>query len=75
MKFIFVSLNKIVFYFLPFLLPIMVYSQTLEIKTQDDGSKLIFQQKESNVVGIIPSSGINYNPNFNMGKPNKETLN
>ena len=75
MKFIFVSINKIVFYFITFLLPIMVYSQTLEIKTQGDGSKLILQQKELNVVGVIPASGVNYTPDFDIGKSNEETLN
>ena len=75
MKLIFISLNKIVFYFLPFLLPIMVYSQTLEIKTQYNGSKLILQKKGSNVVEVIPSSGINYTPDFDKGNINEETFN
>jgi photosystem II stability/assembly factor-like uncharacterized protein len=75
MKFIFVSLNKIVFFLLTLLIPVMVYSQTLELRTQDNGSKLILQQRESGVVRIIPSSGINYNSDFDMGRSSEKTLN
>jgi len=75
MKSIFVSKSKIVFYFLSLLLPLTVYSQTLELRTQENGSKLILQQKETSVVRIIPSSGINYDLDFDMGQPNEERLN
>jgi photosystem II stability/assembly factor-like uncharacterized protein len=68
MKFIIILLNKIVFYFLILFFPLIIYSQTLELKIQDDGSRLILQQRESNVVRVIPSSGINYNTDFDMRK-------
>jgi len=65
MKSIFVLLIKVVRYSIILFVPFIVYSQTLQMKTEGD-NKIIIEQREENIVKVIPSSGINYKPEFNI---------
>jgi len=42
--------------------PIITFSQTLEIKTFPDDKKILIEKHQEEIVRIIPSSGIDYQP-------------
>jgi photosystem II stability/assembly factor-like uncharacterized protein len=68
MKFLCVFFIKSVFYSLTLFVPIFVYSQTIQLITQDDDKRIMIQQRETDIIKVIPSSGINFKPEFNIEK-------
>ncbi len=68
MKFLSVFFIKSVLYSLTLFVPIFVYSQNIQLKTERDNKKIIIQQREADIIKVIPSSGINFKPEFNIEK-------
>jgi len=60
MKSLFALLIKAIRYSILLIVPVLVYSQTIQLKTEGDNKKIIIQQREADIVKVVPSSGINY---------------
>ena len=60
MKSLFALLIKAIRYSILLIVPVLVYSQTIHLKTEGDNKKIISQQSEADIVRVVPSSGINY---------------
>ena len=68
MKSLFALLIKVIRYSILLFVPVLVYSQTIQLKTEGDNKKIIIQQREENMVRVVPSSGINYDSELNEEK-------
>jgi len=68
MKCLFVLLIKVIRYSVLLFVPVLVYSQTIQLKTEGNNKKIIIQQREADIVRVIPSSGNNYDSEIDEEK-------
>lgn len=75
MKFKIVNLYILIQYFVFMFFPLSIYSQTLLLKTEGDNKKIIIEKEGTTIIKVIPSSGINYEPDFNVKNLPQSELN